>query len=156
MAKLVIANASTTKSFEYQECGRYDNSTLAANSSVEVPLTAVEWYSGAEKRAWYEALDGAMDGAITVTYDADTDVNTMSFHVTAAATGADLEGATVTYGDGLTLTTDANGDASVSSLIPGTYNITVSKATYTSFTTSVTFADGQVGNFVAEVALILA
>ena len=126
MSKVVITNASATKSFEYQNCGVYDNAVLAPSSSVEIPLSPLEWYSGTEKRAWYTALDGALDGDITVTYDTDTDVNSISFKVIAAIGGANISGATITYAEGLTLTTNASGVASVSGLEPGTYSITIS------------------------------
>ena len=144
MAKVVITNASATKSFEYQACGKYENLVLAPNSSVEIPIEPIAWYSGAEKRAWYAALDGAMDGDITVAYDADTDVNSISFKVIAAIGGANISGATITYAEGLTLTTNASGVASVSGLEPGTYNITIAKTGYQNYTTSIVIGSGTV------------
>lgn len=144
MAKLVITNASATKSFEYQNCGVYDNAVLAPSSSVEIPLSPIEWYSGTAKRAWYEALDGAQDGDISVTYDADTDVNGISFKVINAVGGANISGATITYAEGLTLTTNASGVASVADLEPGTYSITITKTGYQSYTTSIVIGTSSV------------
>ena len=156
MAKLTIANASTTKSYEYPVCGKYAKNVLNPSSSVEIPVAPIPWYSAAEMKAFYENLDGANGGEITVTYDAETNDNGISFKVVAAVGGANIQGAVITYGEGLTVTTNASGVASLATIEPGTYNLSVAKTGYQTYTTSVVVpADGTV-NVVCHFALLTA
>ena len=154
MAKLTIANASTTKSYEYPVCGKYAKNVLNPSSSVEIPVAPIPWYSAAEMKAFYEKLDGANGGEITVTYDAQTNDNGMSFKVVAAVGGANIQGAVITYGEGLTVTTNASGVASLATIEPGTYNLSVAKTGYQTYTTSVVVPSDGIVNVVCHFALL--
>ena len=58
--------------------------------------------------------------------------------------GNPLADATVTLGNGLSTMTDSNGHFTFSDVAAGTYDVTVSKAGYRSFTNSITVDDGEI------------